>query len=170
MNTVDFIRESVSALNTTIIDDIKELTPEQIAWKPAPKANPIGFIFWHCMRAQDNTIQVYQEKPSIWEGEKWHEKLGMDAKASGQGFDQEQVDRVAAQPLTELIEYAEQVAKSSEDYLKSLSETELDRAPDPNRPRRTIAVSLRAFVIAHGWWHIGEIKYLKGLQGMPFAY
>ena len=45
MNTVDFIRESVTALNSTIIDDVKELTPEQVAWKPVPKANPIGFIF-----------------------------------------------------------------------------------------------------------------------------
>jgi len=170
VNTVDFIRESVTAQNSTIIDDVKELTPEQVAWKPVPKANPIGFIFWHCLRAQDNIIDGFQEKPSIWESNKWHKKLDMDAKASGQGFDEAQVDRVAALPISELIEYAEHVAKSTEDYLKSLKDTDLDRAPDPNRPRRTIAVTVRAFIIAHGWWHIVEIKYLKGLQGLPFAY
>ena len=170
MKAVDFIQESVSGLNSTIIDDVKELTPGQLAWKPAPTANPIGFIFWHFMRIEDNIIQGFQSKPSIWESEKWYEKLGIDAKASGTGFDEEQVDKIAALSLPELVEYAQHVAKSAADYLDSLEESELDHTPDPNRPRRTIAVTLRAFVIAHGWWHDGEIKYLKGMQGMPFSY
>ncbi len=169
MNTVEFIEGSVSDLNSTMISDVKELTAEHLAWKPAPKANPIGFIFWHFMRVQDNVIQSFQGKPSFWESEKWYEKLGMDAKATGNGFQEPEVDKVAALPLSELMAYAECVAQSAADYLKSVKDAELDNAPDPNRPRRTIAVSLRAFVIGHGWWHIGEIKYLKGMQGMPFA-
>jgi hypothetical protein len=31
-------------------------------------------------------------------------------------------------------------------------------------------VILRSFIVAHGWWHIDEIKYIKGMLGMPFAY
>ncbi|MFC1874372.1 DinB family protein [Chloroflexota bacterium] len=136
-----------------------------MAWKPAPKANPIGFIFWHIMRVEDNIFRGFQNKPSIWESEKWYEKLGMDAKVSGTGFDEEQIDKVALLPLSDLAEYAQQVAKSAVDYLSSLEESDLERAPDPNRPKRTIAVTFRAFVISHGWWHDGEIKYLKGYTG-----
>ena len=169
MKAIQFIQESVSALNSTIIDDVKDLTPEQLAWRPTAKANPIAFIFWHFMRVQDDSIQGFQDKPPIWESEKWHEKLGMPAKVTGAGFDEGQIDKVAVLPLPELMEYAQHAAKSADDYLKSIDDAELDRAPDPNRPKRTIAVALRAFVIAHGWWHIGEIKYLKGMQGMPFA-
>ena len=169
MKAVDFIVESVVSLNNTIMDDVKELTTQQLAWKPAPKANPIGFIFWHFVRVEDNAIHGYQGEPSIWENEKWYEKLGMDIKATGSGFEEPEADKVAALPLSRLMAYAEHVTKSAADYLKTLQDTELDRAPDPNRPRLTMAVSLRAFVIGHGWWHIGEIKYLKGMQGMPFA-
>ena len=76
----------------------------------------------------------------------------------------------APKGINYLAEYARHVAGSAEEYLKSLDESALDRVPDPGKPKRTIEVILRSFVIAHGWWHIGEIKYLKGLQGMPFAY
>ena len=170
MNAIDFIQESVSGLNVTIIGDIKELAPEQLAWKPSPKANPIGFIFWHFMRIEDDMVQGFQGKPSIWGSEKWYKKLGMEAEVTGMGFKEEQVDNVATLPLSELTLYAGRIAKSAEDYLKSIDDIELDRIPDPSHPRRSIAVALRAFLIAHGWWHIGEIKYLKGMQGMPFAY
>ncbi len=167
MKVVDFILASVVGLNSAMISDVKELTAEQLAWKPAPNANPIGFIFWHFMRSEDNTIQGYQGKPSLWESEKWYEKMGIDLKVSGTGSDEPEVDKVAALPLSQLMAYAERVTQSAADYLKTLPESELDLS-DPNRPKRTIAVSLRAFVLGHGWWHAGEIKYLRGMQGMPF--
>jgi hypothetical protein len=170
MKAVDFIRESVAGLNSTIIDDVKELTAKQLAWKPAPKANPIGFLFWHFMRTEDNRFQDLQGRPSIWKSEKWYEKLGMDAEANGTGFQEPEVDKVAALPMPQLMAYAERVAQSATDYLKSLEDAMLDHVPNSERPRQTIAVILRSFIIAHGWWHLGEIKYLKGMQGMPFAY
>ncbi len=110
--------------------------------------------------------------PSRWNGsqyEKWDEKLGMDAKAQGTGFQEPEADKVAALPLSELMIYAEHVSQGTTDYLKSLDDTKLDHASDPDRPRRTISMMLRNFVIAHGWWHLGEIRYLKGMQGMPAA-
>lgn len=170
MDIANFIVESVTGLNNTLIDDVNDLTQEQAEWQPASGANPIGFIFWHFMRVQDNMIHGFQGKPSIWEREKWYEKLGMGSGVTGTGFDESQVVQVAAQPIEELVQYARRVSQSSEEYFKSVDEAELDRAPNPERPRRTILVTVRAFLIAHGWWHDGEIKYIKGMQGMPFAY
>jgi hypothetical protein len=170
MTVVEFIRRSISDINNTIIDDVKALTPQQLAWKPAPKANPIGFIFWHFIRHEDETISSLQKKPSVWESEKWYQKLGMDPKAQGTGFKEPEVDKVATLPLADLLKYTEHVAQNAQDYLITLKDTELDNIPDPNSPRRTLVVILRSFIIAHGWWHIGEIKYIKGMLGMPFAY
>jgi len=170
MSLAEFVLESVTGLNTTMIDDVKDLTQEQAAWQPAPGAHPIAFAFWHFYRVQDDLVHSFQGKPSIWVSQKWYEKLGMDPKVNGGGFNDAQTKEVAARPLAELVEYARQVARASEDYFRSATDAELLRAPNPERPRRTIAVSVRAFLIAHGWWHTGEIKYLKGMQGMPFAY
>jgi len=169
MNAVEFIHTMVSEMHNAMIEDVKVLNQEQLAWKPAPNTNPIGFLFWHEIRTEDNMIHGLQGKPTIWESEKWHEKLGMDATAQGTGFQEPDVDKVAALPLAEVMAYVEQVTKSVEDYIKSLDDAGLDHAPNPERPRRTIGMMLRNFVLAHGWWHLGEIKYLKGMQGMPAA-
>jgi len=169
MNAVEFIHATVSEFHGAMIEDVKVLNAEQLAWKPAPNTNPIGFLFWHLIRTEDNMINGIQGKPTIWESEKWNEKLGMDARAQGTGFQEPDVDKVAALPLSEVMAYVEQVTKSIEDYIKSLDDAGLDRAPNPERPRWTVGMMLRNFVIAHGWWHLGEIKYLKGMQGMPAA-
>lgn len=169
MALAEFIQDAVAELHGAMIEDVKVLTQEHLAWKPAPKANPIGFLFWHYIRTEDNMLQGFQGKPSIWESEKWYEKLGMDDKAQGTGFQESEVDKVAALPLSEIMTYAEQVIQSSTEYLKSLDDAGFDHAPNPERPRRTIAMMIRNFILAHGWWHLGEIKYLKGMQGMPFA-
>jgi len=169
MNAVEFIHATVSEFHGAMIEDVKVLNAEQLAWKPAPNTNPIGFLFWHLIRTEDNMINGIQGKPTIWESEKWNEKLGMDARAQGTGFEEPDVDKVAALPLSEVIAYAERVTGSIEDYIKSLDDAGLDRAPNPERPRWTVGMMLRNFVIAHGWWHLGEIKYLKGMQGMPAA-
>ena len=170
MNVAEFVHESVTGLNSTIIDDVKPLTQPQAEWQPAPNANPIGFILWHFMRIQDNMVHGFQGKPQVWEAEKWYEKLGVDVKASGVGFQEPEVKNVAALPLADIVAYAERVSQCSSDYFGSLKDADLDRALDPDRPRRTVAATVRAFLIAHGWWHDGEIKYIKGMQGMPFAY
>ena len=169
MKAIEFIQGAISELHSAMIDDVKVLTREHLTWKPAPKANPIGFLFWHYMRTEDNMIQGIQGKPSIWESEKWDEKLGMDSNAQGTGFQEPEVEKVAALSLSELMAYAERVTQSTEDYLAALDDARLDHAPNPDRPRRTIAVMLRSFILAHGWWHLGEIKYVKGMQGMPAA-
>ena len=106
-------------------------------------------------------------KPPIWESQKWNEKLSMDAGAQGTGFQESEADKAAAMPLAEVMAYAESVIQATDDYLNSLDDTKLDFAPNPERPKRTIGMMLRNFIIAHGWWHTGEIKYLKGMQGMP---
>jgi len=169
MKAIEFVQSAISELHGVMIDDVKVLKQEQLAWKPAPGANPVGFLFWHYMRTADNMIQSFQGKPSIWESEKWHEKLRMDAKAQGTGFKEPEVAKVAALPLAELIAYGQRVAGAANDYLKSLDDAKLDYAPDPQRPQRTIGMMLRNFLIAHGWWHLGEIKYVKGMLGMPAA-
>ena len=169
MNAVEFIHTTVAEFHGALIEDVKVLSPEQLAWKPAANTNPIGFLFWHLIRTEDNMIHGLQGKPTVWESEQWYEKLGMDAKAQGTGFQEPDVDKVAALSLSEVMAYVERVAKSIEDFIKSLDDAGLDRAPNLERPRWTVGMMLRNFVIVHGWWHLGEIKYLKGMQGMPAA-
>lgn len=167
MNGAELMRTIIKEMNAVLIADVKDLTPEHLSWKPAPGANPIGFLFWHTIRTEDNVVAGMIGNPPIWEREKWHEKLSMEAGAQGTGFQETEADKAAALPLSDVISYAESVIKATDDYLSSLDDAKLDIALNPERPRGTISMMLRNFIIAHGWWHIGEIKYLRGMQGMP---
>ncbi len=86
MNSAEFVRTIIGEMHGAMIADVKDLTQEHLTWKPAPGANPIGFLFWHYVRSEDNSIHGLMGKPSVWQSEKWHEKLGMDPDAQGTGF------------------------------------------------------------------------------------
>ena len=169
MNGAEFVQTIIGEMHGAMMADVKDLTQEHLAWKPAPGANPIGFLFWHYVRTEDNMLHGLMGKPPVWQAEKWDEKLGMDAQAQGTGFQEPDVDKVAALPWSEVIAYAEKVFAETTDYLKTLDDEKLDYTPNPERPRATISMMLRNFIVAHGWWHLGEIKYVKGMQGMPAA-
>jgi len=167
MDAVQFIVGAVNNLHQATLNDVKSLTPAQLKWKPAPGANPVGFLFWHIARVEDNFTNNWQKKAPAWEADRWFEKMGLDVKAFGMGFQPAEVDKIAALPLPPVIDYAEKVYRSTAVYLQSLSPDRLDDVPNPERPNWTIGTMINNFVIAHGWWHLGEIRYVKGLQGMP---
>ena len=186
MNAAEFVRSSVQALHQSLLEDMKDLSPHHLEWRPQPAANPIGYIFLHYIHTEDAQVHNIQGCPSIWEVEKWQERFGLAAgfglSDSGAGVvglyrnppdntvmlsGEEGIVRAAQIPLAESLAYAQRVIDRTRKFLNTLDDRVLDVVPDPERPRRTIAVTFRAFVLAHGWWHLGEIKYLKGLQGMP---
>jgi len=169
MNAVQFIQSMVNTMHRALLDDVKGLTPEHLKWKPAPKANPIGFLCWHIVRVEDQMVSGWQRKTPTWEEDKWYEKLGLDAKGFGTGFQEPEVDRVALLPLNEVTAYADRVFQNTMAYIQTLDEAKLDFAPNPERPNWTMALMVSNFIIAHGWWHLGEIRYIKGMQGMPAA-
>lgn len=53
--------------------------------------------------------------------------------------------------------------------LSTLTEADLDKAPNPERPTMTLGRSLSNLVLGHAFWHLGDIRFLKGMQGMPWG-
>ncbi|MEE8442658.1 MAG: DinB family protein [Dehalococcoidia bacterium] len=166
MDAITFVRSSVQGLHQVMLEEMKVLTQEHLKWRPQPGANPIGYIFLHFMRTEDGLVNRMQGQPSIWEAEKWQERLNL-AVDFDRAIGEQGIDDASQVPLADAMAYAQQVIDGTTAFLDTLDDDKLDVAPDPERPRRTIGVNLRAFVLSHGWWHLGEIKYLKGLQGMP---
>jgi len=167
MTAVELLARALEELHRAMLQDIEPLTPEHLAWRPAPQANPIGFLFWHFMRTEDNMVRRLQGQTSIWEGEGWDKRFGLPAQEQGTGYTSEQVDQFTLPPLGEFVPYAEKVIANTADFLKNLDDERLGQPLDPERPTRNIGTMLQSFVLAHGWWHLGEIKYIKGMLGMP---
>ena len=139
------------------------LTDEQVAWRPLPGANNIGFILWHMSRAQDNTArQLAGGGPPLWESEGWYEKFGQPIDSPDPG-DKMGLQALAIPPLDTLLGYSEAAHRRTMELLKGLDPAALDRPADPSRPGRLLGMSLR-HAITHKNNHHGQIDYIRGLQ------
>ena len=171
MQTIPFIRMAIRELDRSLIREVRDLEPEQMVYRPSPEANTINFLTWHLTRIQDNSIHsviASQSVPTLWEREQWHQRFGLGPQDSGSGFNTEQVG--AFQPEKEtLLAYCERVFAAMETSLDALSDDDLDRVLNPEQPRMSVGRNIQSLVIGHGYWHLGEIHFLKGLQGMPFG-
>ncbi len=169
METSEFIGTMLRDLHSGLRSDVETLTREQMVHQPAPGANTVAFLFWHATRFEDNQLHrlVAAEEP-IWVSERWFERFGLEPSDIGTGFSEEQV--LAFQPAQEeLLAYAEQVWEASSGLVAQLSSELLDSVPNPERPRMTVGRSLANFMVGHGWLHLGDIRFTKGLMGMPFS-
>jgi len=166
MKAIQFILSTVNGMHQAMINDVKTLSLAQLTWKPAPGANPIGFLYWHTARVEDMAVAGWQKKVPVWDEDKWYEKLGLDSKAYGGGFQEPDVDKVARLSADIVLAYVEKVFRNTGIYVQGLDEDKLDFPPNPERPNVTIGLMLGNYIIGHGWWHLGEIRYIKGMQGM----
>lgn len=170
MNSIQFIQMALDELHRSFRAEVRELTPEQLRYRPSAEANTVNFLVWHWARVEDSTIHnnIGEPRPLIWTAGRWHERLGVEENASGTGFNGEQVG--AFQPdRDELLAYFRAVWEESDAAIATLTDDDLDRVLNPERPQMTLGRSLQSLLIGHGYWHLGEVRFLKGLQGMPFS-
>ena len=99
------------------------------------------------------------EPPEVW---KWNPD-------SNQAFANINRPTAGAQQDKELqVTYMESVRESVQDSLSNMTDNDLDRPLSPDNPRLTVGRQIQSIVVGHGFFHLGEIRFLKGLQGMPF--
>lgn len=169
MKATELMVSMFTDMHRALLAEAEPLSQEQLTHRPAENVNSIAFVLWHYARIEDNLIhsQVAGVQ-SIWDSEKWYERFGLDAEASGMGFADEQVGDF--KPAKEvLLEYCSAVWSATPPLVEALSDEDLDRAPNPDRPRMTLGRSIANFTIGHGFWHLGDVRFIKGMQGMRYA-
>jgi uncharacterized damage-inducible protein DinB len=154
----DRIREVVTAAVTG-------LSPEQLAYAPAPGANSIGWLVWHLTRIQDDHVADAADTEQLWTGEGWFERFGLplDPADTGYGHRPEQVSAVRVPSAQLLIDYHQAVFQRSRNYLQGLTEADLARVVDESwDPPVTLGVRLVS-VLSDDLQHAGQAGYLTGL-------
>ena len=170
MNAIQFIQSTLFELNRSFVAEVEPLTTEQMLYRPTAEANSISFLLWHFPRVEDNLfhrLSTVDGTPSVWERDGWYERFGLEESGSGTGFTPEQV--AAFKPDKELmVAYVESVRESLNDGLSNMTDDDLDRPLNPDNPRVTVGRQIQSIIVGHGFFHLGEIRFLKGLQGKPF--
>jgi hypothetical protein len=141
------------------------LSPEQLAFTPAPGTNSIGWLVWHLTRVQDDHVAEVADTEQVWTSGGWFERFGLplDRADTGYGHRPEQVSAVRVPSAQLLIDYHQAVFEQSRQYLAGLSESDLARVVDESwDPPVTLGVRLVS-VLCDDLQHAGQAGYLTGL-------
>ncbi len=147
------------------------LTADDLAWRPKPDANPIGWLVWHGTRVEDRTVADLQGVSQAWIDEGWHAQFGRDSDPLDRGFGHtvDDVGAFRAPDAATLLAYHASVRSRTEAYLDRLADDGLDREVETEHGPSTVALRLANLVnemVTHG----GQAAYARGLlQGMGWS-
>ena len=97
MTLNEFITDALEKESGSLLEALDGLTPDELAWQPAPDANSIGWILWHMVRVEDMFIQFFaQFQPELWETGGWNDKFGLPTRDNGFGHTPDQVNNFPA--------------------------------------------------------------------------
>jgi uncharacterized damage-inducible protein DinB len=143
---------------------VRGLTPEQLAHQIGPEANSIAWLIWHLTRVQDDHVAHVAATEQVWTSQGWVERFGLPLEPpdTGYGHSSAQVASVRVDSGDLLTGYYDDVHERTLGFIRSLSESDLDRIVDPNYdPPVTLGVRLVS-VIDDDIQHAGQAAFVKG--------
>ena len=168
METKDYIKLELGGLKRGFARALKDLTQQEMMWRPASGCNSMGLILLHVARSEDSFIQArVLGKSQVWVAEKWYEKMNLTADDTGSHLTVDQVNCFPVPELKDILDYYDAVRAKTLEYVKGLQPEDFDKKISmPPFGDLTIAAIL-SIIINHSAQHIGEISYLRGLlRGM----
>lgn len=164
MELREYIAESLEQVRARTLDLVKELTPDELVWRPGPEANHTAFLLWHTARSEDALFNRFIAGcEQVWTARGWHRRFGLKPDDTGNGWTAQQVARWTPPSLQDLLRYMGEVRESVLAGLKDLDLGRLGEKPWPARPDRTVANILQ-LLASHEAHHQGAIEYLVGLM------
>jgi hypothetical protein len=165
MRSRDLLLYAYEQVQENLRPAVGGLTPEQLVWRPGPKANHIAWLAWHLARIQDSQVSEVAGHEQVWTAEGWYDRFGLpfDPSATGYGFTPEEVAAVRVSSADLLLDYAAAVQARTAEFLRGLSDDDLDRVVDRRwDPPVTLGVRLVS-VLADDLQHLGQAAYVRGL-------
>lgn len=158
------LKEQMQAMHGTLEAAIGDCSAETVTRKlPDATINSIGAVYAHTIFSEDGLLNglIRGEKPVYFAGG-WAPKIGVEMPQGGM-----EPDWTVELDIGLFRQYAAAVYKATDDYLATVSDSDLDRVVDagfaPPMPVRSFIANLLAW---HAATHQGEISALKGVQGL----
>ncbi len=175
MDLIPFIEQTLDECKRRLYRTLQGLTPAEVAWRPGPEANSIGFMVWHVARVEDRWLHRFAyDTAEVWQRDGWYQRCGLPEHDTGVGYTAVQVTSFPHPDLATLQAYFDAVRHALVTYVRSLDTSALDvhpqRIPFPEvsggRPLPADFTIGRMFrqLIGEENQHFGQIAYLRGLQ------
>jgi hypothetical protein len=164
MNTSELLIDAYGRIQGVVHDVVDGLDDKTLSSQPDGKGNSIAWLIWHLTRIQDDHLADAGGYEQVYTAEGWHERLGLpfDPADTGYGHTAQDVAAVVV-PAEQLAGYYDAVHARSVQYLKGLSDEDLDRIVDKRwKPPVTLGVRLNS-VLSDDLQHVGQAAYVRGL-------
>jgi uncharacterized damage-inducible protein DinB len=164
MNVAALLEDAFGRIQEQVHATVRDLSPDQLAFRPTPHANPIGWLVWHLTRVQDDHVADAAGIDQVWLAAGWADRfaLPLDRSDTGFGHSTEQVDAVRASADL-LTGYHDAVVEQTQAFVADLDDADLDRIVDRSwTPVVSLGTRLVS-VIGDDLQHVGQAAYVRGL-------
>lgn len=165
MTTAEVLSDAYGRIRELVLMSVRDLSPDDLAYRPDPDANSIGWLTWHLTRVQDDHISEIAGHPQAWVAGGWADRFGLpfDVAATGYGHSSEEVAAVRPDSPDLIVGYHEATWANTIAYLGLLDSDELDRIIDDSYdPPVSVGVRLVS-VISDNIQHGGQARYVRGM-------
>jgi uncharacterized damage-inducible protein DinB len=164
MTGADLLIDAFGRIREVVHEAVDGLTTDELAFRPDPRANSIGWLVWHLTRIQDDHIAGAAETEQLWTSEGWVDRFGLPLPPAdhGYGHTADQVATVQVKSGELLTAYHDAVYEKTIRYVRHLTDADFDRVVDKAwDPPVTLGVRLVS-VISDDLQHAGQAAYLRG--------
>jgi uncharacterized damage-inducible protein DinB len=165
MTIAELLADAFGRIREEVHNAVDGLTADQLAFRPGPDANSIGWLAWHLARVQDDHVADAAGTEQVWLADGWADRFGLplDPADHGFGHDSGQVASVRVSSAELLTGYYDAVHEQSLRFVRDLTDADLDRIVDTRwDPPVTLGVRLIS-VIDDDVQHAGQAAYVRGL-------
>ena len=165
MTVADLLADAFGRIREEVHAAVDGLSADDLTYQPDPDSNSIGWLIWHLLRVADDHLADASGAGQVWTDDGWADRFGLDLDPAdtGYGHGPGQVAKVTVTSAELLTSYGDAVIQRALDYVRGLSDPDLDRIVDRRwDPPVTLGVRLIS-VISDDLQHAGQAAYLRGL-------
>lgn len=147
------------------VDQLPELTDEQLNAHPAGHPNSVAWLLWHTGREIDVQLSTLTDRPQVWEEAGFRERLNLGevGDSFGYGHDAEQAAAIRTGDQRTLQDYVKQCLDALLSYAESLEPAQWDEVIDHNwDPPVTRGVRLIS-IVDDATQHLAQAAYVAGM-------
>lgn len=163
------LRDSLRSMHSLLDKAVEGMTAEHFNFRPREGGVSAFFSLWHYVRTEDNIVAwVIQQKPTVWLEGGYDEKFGLPRTSQGTGMTEDEANAVQVHDVSLWLEYQRKVWDATDAFLASMSPAEFAERRVTIKPVGEMSLwdGLYGMCLSHGYRHVGEIEYVRGVQGL----
>ncbi len=164
MKSSELLSDALGRVREQVPGIVEGLDEDALAWRADPEANSIAWLLWHLTRVEDDHVADVAGTGQVWVEDGWMARFELPLPEEDHGFGHSSEQVAVVRATGELLTgYHQAVADRAQEYVRTLSDDDLDRVVDERwDPPVTLGARLVS-VVCEINQHVGQAAYLRGL-------